>query len=116
MDNPEVPQNDNLFPKEKESNAMNPVRDFYSRVLAEAGKIVVGQEELIEQLLVAILANGHVLLEGVPGVAKTLIAKTLSKLLGVDFARIQFTPDLMPADITGTKIFDFSDSTFKEAK
>ena len=67
---------------------------------------------MIDQLLVAILANGHVLLEGVPGVAKTITAKLLSKTLSLDFSRIQFTPDLMPSDILGTSVFDLSKSTF----
>lgn len=98
------------------SPAMQPVYDFRQKVHAEVGKIVVGQSELIDDLLISILSNGHVLLEGVPGVAKTLIAKTMSSLLGVNFTRIQFTPDLMPSDILGTKIFDFSDSTFKTQK
>ena len=67
----------------------------------EIGKAVVGQEEVIEQLLVAIIAGGHVLLEGAPGVGKTLLVRTLGTVTGLDFARIQFTPDLMPADVTG---------------
>lgn len=71
----------------------------------EIGRVVVGQHQLIEQMIVAILANGHVLVEGVPGVAKTLSAKLLAKTIDVGFSRIQFTPDLMPSDVLGTSIF-----------
>lgn len=71
----------------------------------EIGRVVVGQHQLIEQMIVAILANGHVLVEGVPGVAKTLSAKLLAKTIAVDFSRIQFTPDLMPSDVLGTSVF-----------
>ncbi|WP_239691916.1 AAA family ATPase [Hymenobacter coccineus] len=74
-------------------------------VRAEIGKIIVGQTDLLELLLTAVLADGHVLLEGVPGVAKTLMAKLLARTLAVPFSRIQFTPDLMPADVLGTSIF-----------
>jgi MoxR-like ATPase len=92
------------------------IREFRDRIHSEVGRTIVGQEHLVDQLLITILADGHALLEGVPGVAKTLIARTLSSMLGLDFRRIQFTPDLMPADIIGTKVFDFSDSTFKTRK
>jgi MoxR-like ATPase len=76
----------------------------------------VGQEKMIDQLLVAILSNGHVLLEGVPGVAKTITAKLLSKTLSIGFSRIQFTPDLMPSDILGTSVFDLKKSEFEFKK
>ena len=76
--------------------------------MAEAGRAVVGQEETMELLLVALLAGGHVLIEGVPGTAKTLMAKTLSLLLQAQFTRVQFTPDLMPSDILGTSVFDLT--------
>lgn len=79
----------------------------------ELGKIVVGQDDVIEQILVAILAEGHALLEGVPGTAKTLIVKTLARIIGARFSRIQFTPDLMPSDITGTNVFNMQTSEFK---
>jgi MoxR-like ATPase len=95
---------------------VSPMAELNRRIHDEAGRVIVGQEELIEQLLVAILADGHVLLEGVPGVAKTLMARTMADLMGVGFKRIQFTPDLMPSDILGTKIFDFSNSTFQTQK
>ena len=73
---------------------------------AEVGKIIIGQRELIDLLIAAILANGHVLIEGVPGVAKTLTAKLLARTVSAEFARIQFTPDLMPSDILGTSVFN----------
>ncbi|HVK48783.1 MAG TPA: MoxR family ATPase [Pseudobacter sp.] len=79
----------------------------------EIGKVIVGQDEMVELLLAAILADGHVLIEGVPGVAKTLTAKLLSKCISVDFSRIQFTPDLMPSDVIGTSIFNPKESTFQ---
>jgi MoxR-like ATPase len=75
------------------------------RIKDEIGRVVVGQHQLIEQMIVAILANGHVLVEGVPGVAKTLSAKLLAKTIAVNFSRIQFTPDLMPSDVLGTSVF-----------
>ncbi len=74
-------------------------------VRSEIQKVIVGQHELVDQLIAALLAGGHVLVEGVPGIAKTLTAKLLSRTLSVDFSRIQFTPDLMPADVTGTSVF-----------
>lgn len=79
----------------------------------EIGKVVVGQEQMVELLLAAILADGHVLIEGVPGVAKTLTAKLLSKSISTGFSRIQFTPDLMPSDVLGTSIFNPKESNFQ---
>ncbi|MFV1965864.1 MAG: AAA family ATPase [Pirellulaceae bacterium] len=79
--------------------------DVCDRIREQIGKIVVGQDEVIEQLLIAILARGHCLLEGVPGLAKTLMVRSLAEAMDLSFHRIQFTPDLMPADITGTDIF-----------
>lgn len=78
----------------------------------EIAKVIVGQDDMVELLLVAILANGHVLLEGVPGIAKTLTAKVMAKLISTGFSRIQFTPDLMPSDITGTSVFNARNATF----
>ena len=78
----------------------------------EIGKVIVGQEQMVELLLAAMLADGHVLIEGVPGVAKTLTAKLLSKSISVGFSRIQFTPDLMPSDVVGTSIFNPRENTF----
>ena len=78
----------------------------------ELSKIIVGQDEVIEQILVAVLAEGHALLEGVPGTAKTLMVKTLARIIGARFSRIQFTPDLMPSDITGNNVFNMQTSEF----
>lgn len=80
--------------------------DIYQTICRELEKVIVGQEEVITQLLVAFFAGGHVLLEGVPGTGKTLMVRSLAHLLGYRFQRIQFTPDLMPSDITGTNVFD----------
>jgi MoxR-like ATPase len=85
-------------------------------VLAEVGKVVVGQHEAIESLLIAFLAQGHVLLEGVPGTAKTLMVRSIAAVLGLQFGRIQFTPDLMPSDIVGTHVFEMQSGTFRLAK
>ncbi len=82
------------------------------RVILETRKVIVGQDRLVERLLVCLLARGHCLLEGVPGLAKTLAAETLSRVVGGSFARIQFTPDLLPADITGTRIYRASTESF----
>ena len=83
-----------------------------AHITNELRKVIVGQEAVIEQILVAVLAEGHALLEGVPGTAKTLTVKTLAKIIGAEFSRIQFTPDLMPSDITGTNVFNMQNSQF----
>jgi MoxR-like ATPase len=83
------------------------------RIRQEIAKAIAGQEHVIEQALIAILANGHVLLEGVPGVAKTLLVRSLSLALNLEFGRVQFTPDLMPSDVIGTNIFDPKSAEFK---
>jgi len=82
----------------------------------ETKRIMLGQDAIIDQALIVILARQHALIEGVPGIAKTLLARTLAKVLGCDYARIQFTPDLMPADITGTNIFHFGRNEFVLAR
>lgn len=82
------------------------------KLRAEIGKAVIGQDAVVERLLVALLANGHVLLEGMPGLAKTLLIKSLGTALGVQFERIQFTPDLLPSDVVGTMIFQPKDGVF----
>ena len=76
------------------------------RILAEIRKVIVGQDEVIDQVLMALFTGGHCLITGVPGLAKTLLIKTLAQILDLSFKRIQFTPDLMPADITGTEVLD----------
>ena len=85
---------------------------FLQDLKREVGKVIVGQEDLIEKMLVALLADGHLLIEGVPGLAKTLAVKTLAQAIHAQFQRIQFTPDLLPADITGTLIFNPKDGLF----
>lgn len=92
------------------------VRNVSENIQKEMAKVVVGQMEIIEQALVALMARGHVLIEGVPGTAKTLIVKALSRTLDCVFRRIQFTPDLMPADIIGNNIFNLRDSVFELRK
>ncbi|TDT37980.1 MoxR-like ATPase [Maribacter spongiicola] len=92
------------------------LQESVSKVKAELGKVIIGQQEMIELLIVSILANGHSLIEGVPGVAKTVTAKLLAKTMNVDFSRIQFTPDLMPSDILGTSIFNVKTSEFEFKK
>ena len=85
---------------------------FLQDLKREVGKVIVGQEDLLEKMLVALLADGHILIEGVPGLAKTLAVKTLAQAIHAQFQRIQFTPDLLPADITGTLIFNPKDGVF----
>lgn len=87
-----------------------------SRVKEEIGKVIIGQNEMIDLFITAILSDGHVLVEGVPGIAKTLTAKLVAKTLSVDFSRIQFTPDLMPSDILGTSVFNPSSTSFEFKK
>ncbi len=88
------------------------VKGLAEKVRAEIGKAIVGQQDTIDLLLTALFARGHVLLEGPPGVAKTYLAQCFARTLGLDFGRIQFTPDLMPADIIGSNVFNFQTSTF----
>ncbi|HBN79136.1 MAG TPA: AAA family ATPase, partial [Planctomycetaceae bacterium] len=90
--------------KAKEAQAIKGLVNASSRMKEEIGKVIVGQQDVVEQLLIALLCRGHCLLVGVPGLAKTLLVSTVSQLLHLSFRRIQFTPDLMPSDITGTDI------------
>ena len=85
-------------------------------IKAELSSVLVGQNKMVDQILVAILSNGHILLEGVPGVAKTITAKLIAKTLDINFGRIQFTPDLMPSDILGTSVFDLKNAEFQFKK
>src|SRR4030081_577333 len=86
--------------------------DFYARFREQLVKAVVGQEEAIRLCAVALVSQGHILLEGVPGTGKTLLAKTIARSLTLDYGRVQFTPDLMPADILGTSVYDLANRTF----
>ena len=88
-------------------------KEWAGRIRAEVQKAIIGQDEVIERLLVALLANGHVLLEGLPGLAKTLLIKSLGSAMGLDFERIQFTPDLLPSDVVGTMVFQPKEGTFR---
>jgi MoxR-like ATPase len=89
------------------------VQDIVTHIRAEAAKVLVGQEEPFTQILIALFSGGHVLLEGVPGTAKTLMAKTLAALTQAEFKRVQFTPDLMPSDVVGTQVFEIGTSQFR---
>jgi MoxR-like ATPase len=101
---------DNLF---GERTPLQEFRETLDKLKAEMGKVIVGQEQMIELLIAGILADGHILIEGVPGVAKTLTAKLLSRSIDVGFSRIQFTPDLMPGDVIGASIFNPREMLFQ---
>jgi MoxR-like ATPase len=88
------------------------LKEVLAQARHETGKVIIGQHDVIEKALIAIFTGSHALIEGVPGVAKTLLVRTLARVLGADFARIQFTPDLMPADITGTNVFNLQRNEF----
>ncbi len=90
--------------------------EFVEKIMNEVGNVIVGQKYMIERLLVGLLADGHILLEGVPGLAKTMAVKTLSSVIKTQFQRIQFTPDLLPADIVGTMLLDQKSGDFKTKK
>lgn len=89
---------------------------FIDKLMSEVGKVIVGQAYMIERLLIGLLTNGHILIEGVPGLAKTLTVKTLAKTIDLKFQRIQFTPDLLPADLTGTMVYNQKDGNFYPRK
>jgi len=96
----------------EDSESIVAVSTVITHLKGEVAKVIVGQDEVVEQVLVALLTEGHALIEGVPGTAKTLLVKVLARAIGAHFGRIQFTPDLMPADVTGTNIFNMATSTF----
>ncbi len=115
------PQENQGFPKEElEIGKTNPeisfVFDLVSKARSELQKVIVGQDNLIDLLLTGLLSNGHILIEGVPGIAKTLTVKLLAQAVDVDFKRIQFTPDLMPSDVIGTNVFNMKTSDFNFKK
>ena len=89
------------------------LKEGVKKIREEVSKVIVGQEKMMDLILTAILADGHILLEGVPGVAKTLSAKLVAKSISVDFSRLQFTPDLMPSDVIGTSVFNMKKSEFE---
>ncbi|PWT76964.1 MAG: magnesium chelatase, partial [Bacteroidetes bacterium] len=101
---------ENLF---QERTNLEELKKSVSLLNEEISKVIVGQEKMIELLLAGVLADGHILIEGVPGVAKTLTAKLLSRSISVGFSRIQFTPDLMPSDVIGTSIFNPREMIFQ---
>ena len=92
------------------------VQERFDAVRGDVSKVLVGQDELLRRLLLALLADGHVLLEGVPGLAKTLAVSTLANAIDCAFSRIQFTPDMLPGDVTGTQIFNPRDGTYSVKK
>jgi MoxR-like ATPase len=102
-------------PRTENPETLNDLSNAYERLRREIGKVIVGQEEIIEMVAVSLMARGHVLLIGVPGLAKTLLVRTLAGALDLEFSRIQFTPDLMPSDITGTEIIQQDDSSGKRS-
>jgi len=89
---------------------------FVEAITAESAKVIVGQQYVVERMLIGLLTGGHVLLEGVPGLAKTLAVKTISETVDCAFQRIQFTPDLLPADLVGTQVYDQRTATFSVRK
>ena len=98
-------QSNNLPPAPEEQERIKSEAAWVDLLRQEMGRVIVGQKYLVDRLIVGLLANGHVLLEGVPGLAKTLAVKTLAQCMRADFKRIQFTPDLLPADLLGTQIY-----------
>ncbi len=116
MENFEELQDKNTPPSFENRLNMVELQKSLADVKNKISKVIVGQESMIDHLLAALLANGHVIIEGVPGVAKTITAKLLAKTIDVDFNRIQFTPDLMPSDILGTSIFNMKTSEFEFKK
>lgn len=108
-----------ISPNEESFNSridLTGLNRLVDRIRNEIRKVIIGQNEFIDLLICGLLANGHVLVEGVPGVAKTLTVRILAKTIDTDFSRIQFTPDLMPADIIGTTIFNTKNSDFEFKK
>ncbi len=122
MDTPIEESNEAVNPENSEHLAfenridLSGLQEHVFQIKKQLQKVIVGQKEMLDLLLVALLANGHVLIEGVPGVAKTITAKLLSKTLDIGFSRIQFTPDLMPSDILGTSVFNVKNSEFEFKK
>src|SRR5215831_16101104 len=104
------------MPHPKETMSTDRLKEVLTQAREETAKVIIGQADVIERALIVIFTGNHALIEGVPGVAKTLLVRTLAQVLGCDFARIQFTPDLMPADITGTNVFNLQRNEFSLIK
>ncbi|MBT4137779.1 MAG: MoxR family ATPase [Candidatus Latescibacteria bacterium] len=102
-------------PTQEDLETVEELKTAYNQIVGEIGKVIIGQKEIVDQLLIALLCGGHVLLVGVPGLAKTLLISTLARALNLSFNRIQFTPDLMPSDITGTEVIEEDHSTGQKA-
>jgi MoxR-like ATPase len=96
----------------EENNAVQELNAKLNAIRAEIGKVIVGQQQMVDLLLIGLLSDGHILLEGVPGVAKTLVSKLLAQVIDVKFSRLQFTPDLMPSDVIGTSVFNPKEGAF----
>jgi MoxR-like ATPase len=92
---------------------LNRLAEASERLQEQIGRVIIGQQEVVQQALCALLADGHLLVEGVPGIAKTLLVRVLAQTLGLEFRRVQFTPDLMPSDLIGTTIFDTRTGEFR---
>ncbi|RMD66432.1 MAG: AAA family ATPase, partial [Planctomycetota bacterium] len=101
-----TPEQTSAISPEEAEQAVAQVQRAYEQLRQEIAKVIVGQDEVVEQVLVTLFCRGHALVEGVPGLAKTLLISTLSRTLSLSFSRIQFTPDLMPSDITGTEVIE----------
>jgi len=102
-------------PLDRDIAGIDQLRTLYQQIRSEVAKVIIGQDEVIEQLLICVLARGHALLMGVPGLAKTTIVNSLAQVMSLEFNRIQFTPDLMPSDITGTDILQETDQPGRRA-
>ena len=99
-----TPSATSASPASTDADVFDRLQAARTRILAELGKVIVGQHDVIEQILIALLAGGHCLITGAPGLAKTLLVKSIAQIFHLEFRRIQFTPDLMPTDITGVEI------------
>ncbi len=110
---PSLAMNEGAAPelRQEDLEAVRKLREAYDEIRRQLGRVIVGQDQVIEELLIALFSKGHCMLEGVPGLAKTLMISTLSRSLSLTFSRIQFTPDLMPSDITGTDVIEENRST-----
>lgn len=108
----ETAQNPSMANAQPENEALVLFNKVVTQVKKECQKVIIGQSKVIDQILIGLFTDGHILLEGVPGIAKTMIAKVLARTLAADFSRIQFTPDLMPTDVVGTNVFNLKTSEF----